>query len=194
VIDFLKSNGVTHIVIGCNAASTVIGFLNTEGIEIAGVIESAVDLTSRLKPENLAVIGGRRTILSGIYRKEFAKRGIKIKQRIAQPLSALIESGDVSSPTLRKETCKILAPIKNSSHILLACTHYPAISTILAECISHDTVLIDPAAELVRIVRRWKFSDKSEDVFYTSGDPDSMRAAARNAFGFKIDQIQQIKV
>ena len=101
VVDFLKSKGVTHLVIGCNAASTAISFLNSENIIIEGVIESAVEMAAKLKPEKLAVIGGRRTILSGIYRKKFAEKGIKISQRIAQPLSALIESGDVSSEKLR---------------------------------------------------------------------------------------------
>ena len=130
IINFLKSNGVTHLVIGCNAASTAIPFLNISDIQMEGVIESAVELTEKINPAKLALIGGKRTVLSGIYRRKLATHGIQLEQRIAQPLSALIESGDTSSPKLHEAVKKIISPIKNSSHLLLACTHYPAITAV----------------------------------------------------------------
>ena len=65
VIDFLRSKGATHVVIGCNAASTAVEFLDSKDVKIEGIIESAVNLSAKLKPKNLAVIGGRRTILVG---------------------------------------------------------------------------------------------------------------------------------
>src|SRR5258708_27669847 len=123
VIAYLHSQGVTHVLVGCNAASTVLPLLSANGITIKGVIEPAVGMTARLQPARLGLIGGRRTVLSGVYRRGLAKRGIKVRQRIAQPLSALIESGDVGSHRLAEECRRILAPIKKSSHLLLACTH-----------------------------------------------------------------------
>lgn len=194
VIEFLKSKGVTHIIIGCNAASTAVEFLDSKDIKIEGIIESAVNLSAKLKPKNLAVIGGRRTVLSGIYRKEFAKRGIKIKQRIAQNLSALIENGDVSSDKLREEVRKILTPVKNSSHILLACTHYPAISYVLKDFVSSETKLIDPARELLKKIEKWKLSGDGEDFFYTTGDAKKMKLAAKNAFAFVIENVEKVKI
>ena len=192
VIEYLRSLGVTHLVIGCNAASTAIPFLNTRGMEIAGVIESAVRLTQRAKPEKLGLIGGRRTVLSGVYRRAFAKAGIDISQRIAQPLSALIENGDVSSPALRDECAKILAPLRNSSHILLACTHYPAITSIMRGLVSPKTVFIDPADELVREIGRWKLASGDETIFLTSGDTAKMKKAAGSAFGVTINKVKRV--
>src|SRR5258708_18096026 len=127
VIVYLRSLGVTHLVIGCNAASTAIPYLTATGITIEGVIDGAVAETDKHKPKRLGLMRGWRTVVSGVYRKAFAANGITVKQRIAQPLSGLIESGDVSSQKLRDEAGRILAPIRNYSHILLACTHYPAI-------------------------------------------------------------------
>src|SRR5947209_3201666 len=49
VIEFLKSKGVTHIVIGCNAASTAIPHLSDHGVPVEGVIETAVAETVKLK-------------------------------------------------------------------------------------------------------------------------------------------------
>lgn len=190
VINFLKSQGVTHLVIGCNAASTVISHLDPQGLKIEGVIDAAVEMTARLKPERLGLIGGRRTVVSGVYRKAFAERGIAVEQRIAQPLSGLIESGDVSSNKLKAECKRILSPIKKCTHILLACTHYPAIADVIRSFVSPQTVLVDPAAELARRIGRWRLSDHGADEFFTSGSPAAMRSSAAKAFGCKLMNVK----
>lgn len=187
VIFFLKSKGVSHLVIGCNAASTAIPYLDPQGLVIEGVIDAAVEITARLKPKRLGLIGGRRTVVSGVYRKAFAERGIDVAQRIAQPLSGLIESGDLSSDKLRAECKRILLPIKHCSHILLACTHYPAISDVMKDFVSPDTILVDPAAELVKRTGRWKLAIEGSDVFYTSGDIENMKTAAMKAFDLELE-------
>ena len=188
-IGFLKTKGVTHLVIGCNAASTAIPFLDPQGLKIEGVIDAAVEITARLKPRRLGLIGGRRTVLSGVYRNAFASLGIDVEQRIAQPLSGLIESGDVSSDKLRAECRRILMPLRNCSHILLACTHYPAIFDLMKDLVSSQTVLVDPAAEMVKHTARWNLST-GKDTFLTSGSADQMRTAAQNAFGVTIRKVE----
>jgi glutamate racemase len=193
VIAFLKTQRVTHLLIGCNAASTAIPFLKTDGITIEGVIDNAVRTTAKLKPKRLGVIGGRRTILSGVYRKAFTKRGLPVEQRIAQPLSGLIESGDTSSEKLKTEAEQILTPLKNCSHILLACTHYPAIENVLREYVSPKTNFIDPASGLVEVVRKWKLSP-SDEIFLTTGDAPMMKTAAMKAFGFRMKNVKQISI
>jgi glutamate racemase len=193
VIDFLKAKGATHVLIGCNAASTAIpDLLCGADVSIEGVIESAVAATAELRPRKLAVIGGRRTILSGIYRRKFNEHGIKIAQRVAQPLSGLIESGDTSSARLREECRKILAPVKNASHILLACTHYPAITGVLKDYVSAETIFVDPAGALVERIANWDLPKNGVDAFYTTGGVQEMKTAALNAFGVKIERAEKV--
>lgn len=193
VIKFLKENGVSHLVIGCNAASTAMPFLDAQGLKIEGVIDAAVEMTAKLKPKRLGLIGGRRTVVSGVYRKAFATRGINVEQRIAQPLSGMIESGVLSSEKLSAECERILLPIRNSSHILLACTHYPAIAHVLKDFVSPQTALIDPASELVKRTARWNLARSGEpDAFFTTGDPVGMKGAAENAFGCTIGAVHKI--
>ncbi len=192
VIAYLQTQGATHLVIGCNAASTAIPYLQVSQLKIESVIESAVRLTAKLKPARLAVIGGRRTVVSGVYRKAFAARGINVAQRIAQPLSALIETGDVASDELRAQCRRILTPVKNCSHLLLACTHYPAIAPLLREFVSESTVLIDPAAALVSELKRWPLVSGGNDVFLTTGDAEQMQHAARQAFGVATGKVRRV--
>ncbi|CAN5584421.1 glutamate racemase [soil metagenome] len=191
-VAFLKSRGATHLVIGCNAASTAIPFLADQGVKIEGMIDNAVSAAKKFRPTRLGVIGGRRTILSGVYRKGFAAHGVDIEQRIAQPLSGLIESGDISSDKLRKEAKQILGPIRNCSHILLACTHYPAITPLLKQLVSAQTKFIDPAGSLVKKVAQWNLDKSGEDEFLTSGDPDAMKVAAMKAFGVAIERVTRV--
>lgn len=194
VIEFLKARGMTRLVIGCNAASTAIPDLQDHGIRIDGVIEPAVEATLKLKPTSLAVIGGRRTVVSGVYRRAFAENGITIKQRIAQPLSGLVESGDTSSDTLHREAKSILSPLKNSSHILLACTHYPAIEPVLKEYVSPTTRFIDPSAAVVRKLGKRVPTGSGLDRFFTTGDARQMKRSAKLAFGVDIADVEKTKL
>jgi len=193
VISYLGSHGVTHLIIGCNAASTALPYLKDQAIKTEGVIESAVAEVVKIKPKHLGLIGGRRTVLSGVYRKAFAEKGIKVRQRIAQPLSGMIESGDVSSQKLRGEARRILGPLRNCSHILLACTHYPAITPILVDAVSPETKLIDPAGALLQKISRWDLEPGDEDQFLTSGDVDQMKMAAKKAFEVKIQTASNVQ-
>lgn len=191
VIEFLKSEGMSRLVIGCNAASTAIGDLGDRGIKIDGVIEPAVEAAAKLKPARLGVIGGRRTVVSGVYRRAFAERGISVDQRIAQPLSGLIEIGDTASDVLRGEARRILLPLKNCSHVLLACTHYPAIEPVLRDYVSTSTKLIDPAAAVVK--KLGKIDSVGSDRFYTTGDARQMERSAKLAFGVEIESIEKVE-
>jgi len=192
VVAFLRSQGVTHLVVGCNAASTVLPLLDLDQIKVEGVIASAVHLTATMHPARLGLIGGRRTVQSGVYRRALHERGISVRQRIAQPLSARIENGDVTSSVLRSQCQAILAPLRSCSHVLLACTHYPAIIPVLKDFVSSETVFIDPAAEIANRVSRWRLPKGGEDRFFTSGEPEKMRIAASNAFGVKIRTIKKV--
>lgn len=192
VISFLRSKEVSHLVIACNAASTAIPYLGKLEMQILGMIEPAVEMASKSRPELLGIIGGRRTILCGTYRKAFSSESFVVRQRIAQPLSALIEEGDTGSERLRAECRKIMSPLRNCSHILLACTHYPAISGMIRETVSSGTVLLDPAKAVADRIIDWDLPQKGASYFFTTGDGDKMRIAARNAFDIRIGKIENI--
>jgi glutamate racemase len=193
VISYLRSIGVTHLIVGCNAASTALPRLKDHGIKVLGMIDSAVETALKNNPKRLGLIGGRQTVLSGIYRKALAAKGITVKQRIAQPLSALIEIGDVSSNKLASECERILRPLRSCSHILLACTHYPAVMPILEQAAA-STVFIDPAPSLVDRVSDWKLPAGGQDIYLTTGDIEQMRLASMAAFGWEINAAKKVKI
>lgn len=194
VIAFLANQGASSVVIACNAASTAIPDLKDHGIKISGVIAPAIDLAREMAPKDLGLIAGRRTVVSGIYRRALAKHGIALMQRIAQPLSGMIERGDTDSDELHQAAKKIISPLKHCSHILLACTHYPAIANVLKKYISVETQLIDPAFAVVNEIKDREISLSGFERFFTTGDADAMKTSARSAFGVEIKKVEKAKI
>lgn len=193
VLRFLEDRSVTQVCIGCNAASTVVDELHNGALEVSGVIAPAIEFVAKQRPTRLGLIGGRRTVVSGVYRRGFAARNISLKQRVAQPLSGLIESGDADSTILHREAKHILAPLKNCSHILLACTHYPAISGLLANYVSPQTKFIDPADAVVRKLRIGKQNEPGRDIFLTSGNSDNMLLATKAAWNIDLRSAKHVE-
>ncbi len=207
VASVLAARGVTHLVVACNAASTVLdghGIRTPHGgLHVTGVIEPAVRLIRRLSPRRLGIVGGRRTIRSLCYRRALARPGRVVIQRVAQPLSALIESGEGSeSPALVATIERIVAPLRNCDTLLLACTHYAAVAPAFARLLP-GIRLVDPAPELLDWIEERGFPDRASSAhaepverFLTTGDGAAMARAAQGAFGVVLDRakIERIRV
>jgi len=99
VLRHLAERGIDRVVVACNAASTVVGEV-TAVPDVVGVIEHGIGAV-REKGKGkrgkggmtVGVIGGERTIRSGAYGRALRDDGYRVVQRVAQPLSALIEKG-----------------------------------------------------------------------------------------------------
>jgi glutamate racemase len=194
----LARRGVDRLVIACNAASTVLPRLGVPGlagvvataagpVQVTGVIAHATRLAKRARPRAIGVIGGQCTIRCGVYRRALEAPGRFVHQRVAQPLSARVEAGDLDSPALERELRAILRPLRGVDALLLACTHYPVLAPRIAAHLP-DARLLDPADELARWVgARWVDGARTgRDVFLTTGSPAAMAKAARAAFGLTV--------
>ena len=131
----------------------------------------------------LGVVGGARTIRSGLYRRALATPRRRVIQRIAQPLSAHIEAGRVGTPAFERDLARILGPLVRADAILLACTHYPSAREAFRR-LAPRTSLLDPAEAVVEtLIARWRLPRGRGDLFLTTGAPGEMRRAARTAWG-----------
>ncbi|QLL05663.1 glutamate racemase [Mycobacterium vicinigordonae] len=184
VVAALARRGATEVVLACNAASTVAGRLHTpipvEGIIAHGIASVPGDAA------RVGVVGGRRTIAAGLYRRGLDRPGRTMVCRVAQPLSAHIEAGRTGSPRFQADLARIVAPLRNVDALVLACTHYPAAARWFAAALPHSR-LIDPAAQLAAAVAarypHLRQTDPAIRRFHTTGDPDAMRRGAARAWG-----------
>ncbi|MEC7524024.1 MAG: aspartate/glutamate racemase family protein [Myxococcota bacterium] len=193
-VEFLRSLGCTHVVLGCNAASTVIDHprVQAEAAELSdllGVIAPAVEAVRAARPADVAILGGRRTVESDAYGAPLREAGVQVRQRVAQPLSALIEAGVLSGPALDAELEEICAPVADARAVVLACTHYPAIASAITARFAQLELTVDPAVETARVaVERWgaRHPARVVDDARTSGDPIASERAAHAAFGAEV--------
>jgi len=189
-----REAGVTHLAIACNAASSVLPRIDLEDDRlprITGVIEHGARAALRRTAPGqvIGVVGGRRTILSGAYRR--ALSGRTVRQRIAQPISARVEAGDLSSEGLHGELDGIMAPLREVDVLVLACTHYAALRGAFAARAPRAEI-VDPAAELLAwTVDAWQLESAASggepDRVLTTGDVAATARSARLAFGMELN-------
>jgi glutamate racemase len=190
VVAALAERGATEVVLACNAASTVVGHLDASPVPVEGIIGHGVASVSEQIAGPVGVVGGRRTIAGGHYRRGLARPGRMVLSRVAQPLSAHIEAGRAGSPEFLADLARILAPLRRVDALVLACTHYPAASRWFATALP-DTLLIDPAERLAAAVAerhphtKWTPRLATRD-FLTTGDPDAMQRGAASAWSTEL--------
>ncbi len=198
VCDHFVQQGIREMVVACNAGSTVAPRLRSHyeprGVRIIDVISSGINLVESTSFRRVGIIGGRRTILSRIYQKALTTPQRKIVARIAQPLSALIERGELDTPMMQAVLAGILAPLQYCDAVLLACTHYPAVADLIQIFLPGSKIL-DPAALTAQELRgrtNCNHKGRSPDLFLTTGDPVQSQRSSYLAFGAKIKRFVRI--
>jgi glutamate racemase len=188
-IAFLRARGASRILLACNAASTALPRLS-DLENVSGVIAPTLALIVKNKrPKCVAIIGGRRTILSRVYANALRSRGFDVVQRIAQPLSGMIERGEQNTPRFAEAVANILHGITHYNALVLACTHYPAAFSIFEK--QFPGAVIDPLPAIARaclesVGPSAPHTLRERDAFFTTGDPQAMQHAAAKAWGIEI--------
>jgi glutamate racemase len=185
---FAAGLGVRAIAAACNALSSVLPAASvfTAGVEVFSLIHAF--LASPLPSGRvIGVIGGIRTIQSGIYQRALEAAGNRVRSCPTQELSALIEAGDMDAVPLFLE--KTLAALGDIEILVLACTHYPAVSPLIQNT-ARSLEIIDPGSALRDscVERFAAFGDRrpagGRRVYVTTGSAENSRRAAERAFGF----------
>lgn len=177
-----REHGLGGLVLACNAASTIAADLRLP-FPVFEVIGAGVALARDSGARHVGVIGGQRTIASGLHARALTAAGVVVHAVSAQPLSAHVEAGRLDGPTLLTDLSPVLEAVGEVDALLLACTHYPALSPVIAR-LRPGLVQLDPVDRLVaEVVRVIPDAGDGLTTIATSGDPIAMRTAAREAFG-----------
>jgi glutamate racemase len=185
----LQQRGVRQLAIACNAASTVVSQTDwPQGLQVHDVIRAGLAQCLAEPVKHLGIVGGRRTIVSRALANPLRKAGRKVSQRVAQPLSAHVERGNLDGADLRADLDRILAPLHGIDGLLLACTHYPAIAGEFQRRLP-GVRLFDPVQPLLQRLDTTHLATGSPRIL-TSGDATAMARGAMAAFGVDIRKEQ----
>lgn len=188
VVAALAARGCTEVVLACNAASTVASRLGGGPVPVTGILASGIAAVP-VSADRVGVVGGRRTIASGAYRRGLARPGRTVVSRVAQPLSGHIEAGRTGTRAFADDLHRIVAPLRGTNAVVLACTHYPAaLERFGAELPGVE--LVDPvsplATDLARRLATTAASSPGPRTFLTTGAPAAMERAAQLAWSVDV--------
>ena len=151
---FLLSRDIKLLVIACNTATaragaTLAGELD---IPVVGVIEpGARAAAAATRNERIGVIGTVGTISSGKYDLAVRRR-LEDARVYAQPCPLfvpLVEEGWSEHPVSRAIAAEYLEPLKevDIDVLILGCTHYPVLRSVIADVMGNEVTLVDSAHE-----------------------------------------------
>ena len=157
----LLENKVKIVVVACNSSSSyALASLRKEfDIPIMGVIDpgakKAVEVT---KNNKVGVIATSATVHSRSYDKAIKKQNKKVTI-VSQPCPLfvpLVESGWFKKKASHLIAEEYLSKIKQKKidTLILGCTHYPLLKTILKKVMSKNVYLVDSAKEVASEVKK----------------------------------------
>lgn len=208
---FLIHKGVKVIIIACNTASALARErLRREfDVPFLSVIGPGVRAAARATKNNhIGVIATEATIDSGAYadgiREAIGASSVEVVSQACPLFVPLAEEGETDSAITRQVAEKYLSPLRDQQidTLVLGCTHYPLLKTVIAETIGNDVSLIDSgaatAAEIDAMLRERKMlnpqADKGRSEFYVTDAATRFHRIAERFLGHPLEHLEAVEV
>lgn len=197
IIKFLITKKCKMIIVACNSASSV-AWENIKRVSNKTPILNVIDpiikkIETNYSKCNIGVIGTKATIESKIYEIKIKNISPNINVRsLSTPLLApMIEEGFINEKISNTVITNYLSEktLKDISHLILACTHYPLIQNEIIKHYKSSVKVIDSPyiiAEYVfkKLEKNKLLNDqkKTEHYFYVSNYTKSFEKSAKFFF------------
>ncbi|MDG1252505.1 MAG: glutamate racemase [Schleiferiaceae bacterium] len=201
----LKDQGAKAIVVACNSASAVaLEVLKEElNIPVYNVIDPVVYYLQRKHAKNIGIWGTRATVASGIYPRKLA---IVLPNADVQPLATpllvpVIEENLLSGAVTDAVVSLYLNDVRmrNVEHLVLACTHYPLISSQIAKQLQKKvnllripTIVANSIAKQLEEAQLLRSTPATQAHHFAVSDyTDSFAKVSRIFFGKGINLVEE---
>ena len=205
ITSYLKGEGVKALVIACNTATAhALPALRREfDLPIVGVIEPGARAAAAVtRTKKVGVIGTAGTIKSRAYEKEIRKLipDVDLTAQACALFVPLVEEGWVDTEPTRAIARNYLAPMVSAQvdTLVLGCTHYPLMKTVIGNVVGREVRLIDSAQETAReagaILRANRMENETANEaryrFIASDAPDTFLTLGQRFLGSAIDRVE----
>ena len=201
---FLIEQGVKAIVVACNTATAhALPALRDElDVPVLGVVEPGARAAVRAtRTGHIGVIGTTGTIRSEAYvRAIHAEAPDARVTALACPLFVpLVEEGWTNHEAAHLIAEEYLAPFVKDriDTLVLGCTHYPLLKSLIGEIIGRSVRLIDSAEETAADTSRMLAANdlaaadgEGEYRFIASDDPQQFLTLGRRFLGSAIERVE----
>ena len=207
ITSYLLGQGIKALVVACNTATAhALPALRQEyDLPIVGVIEpGARAAASATSTKRVGVIGTAGTIKSGAYEKEIRKLlpDAQITTQACALFVPLVEEGWLDTEPTRAIARNYLAPLVTADidTLVLGCTHYPLMKTVIGNVVGREVRLIDSAYETAREAGEMLREKGLENTvphqaryrFIASDAPDTFLSLGERFLGSSVDRVEAL--
>lgn len=198
-VSFLLEHNIKAVVVACNTATALSldDLKSAFSLPILGVIDPGVQIAVKTsKNKRIAILATKATIQSQIYTK-------KIKEMcpeafvigIAAPLLVpLVEENYVDHMATQLILEDYLKDIQKNKidTLLLGCTHYPLLSTLIQKIVGEKVAVLNSAHACALMVKQ-ALHDLNSEIekpfyrFFVSDDPRKFEAQAKQLLGLNVE-------
>lgn len=149
----LISRSVKGIVIACNTASSASlpGLAAELPVPVWGVVDPGVEAAKRVSKGKVGVLATPGTIKTRSYQDRLERSGFQVWAKACPLFVPIVEEGISDSAIARMVANHYLADRPQLDTVILGCTHYPALKSILQSVLG-NVKLVDSAEEVARFV------------------------------------------
>lgn len=198
---------IKALVVACNTASAyALPTLRRHfKIPILGVIKPGSRAALREESKGpIGVIGTRATISSDAYSKTIQQMQAtkKVVAAACPLLVPLVEEGWLDSDVSKKIIRQYLSPVMNKGveRLILGCTHYPALKSLIAKVCGKKVTIIDSAEEITKelkmvlnehnLLNRQK--RQGSQRYLVTDVPDQFVRVGTHIFGKRIKNVRRV--
>ena len=161
ILAFLLKRGVKAVVVACNTSTAhALPTLQQQSpVPVVGVIEpGARAAVAATRTGTIGVIGTAGTIASGAYERAITalRPDARVHSRPCPLFVPLVEEGWFEHPAAELIAREYLEPLQRAKVdvLVLGCTHYPLLKSLLARVMGPEVKLVDSAEETATVVTR----------------------------------------
>jgi glutamate racemase len=201
VVQFLIAEGAKAVVVACNTATgiAVDALRSRFSLPIVAIEPAVKPAASHTRSGVVGVLGTTQTLSSSKFSRLLATYGenVEIVVQSCPGLVEQVERGELSSPATRLLVQQYVRPLldKGADTLVLGCTHYPFLSSVIQAVAGPGVAVINPAEAVARELRRRLESGdrlsrntrQGTEQFWTSGPPDRVRAVIEQLWVKSVD-------
>ncbi|NIT35421.1 MAG: glutamate racemase [candidate division Zixibacteria bacterium] len=209
-VEFLLHFRPKLVIIACNTASaTALEDLDQiVDVPLLGVIEPGA--RAALGASNLrriGVIGTRATITSGAYPRAVAAldKGATVFSRACPLFVPMVEEGRTKGPVVKAVAQEYLTPLleQEIDTLILGCTHYPVLKSVMAEVVGAGVTLIDSAETMATAAKellaargegRPESAETPKQHFYVTDVIDEFERVGRIIWPDMTGRIERVEI
>ena len=210
ISSFLKEKQVKMIVVACNTASAVAlqSLQQSFSIPVVGVIEPGSEAAVKSSSyKRIGVIGTASTIRSGAYRAAIHALDpeIEVTDQPCPLLVPLVEEDWPHDGVVTQVLESYLGTFKTQKpdSLILGCTHYPYLKSIIQEVMGPSVRLVDSGEETAITVQKVlkemdllndSDGDPGRHNFYVSDFPQKFEETASRFLGRPLDKLFKVEL